>query len=106
MIVAVLLASTGQLLLKKGAEILSFKTSLELAQNYYLWTGLLFYGLASGFWVLALRKIPLSRVYPFTLLIYILVLAGSTIILGEKLNSNYFIGMGLLLAGLIVIVTS
>jgi len=103
-ITAVIFASAGQLLLKKGAELLSFKSAIDLLQNFYLWAGLSLYVMATGLWVLALRNTPLSRVYPFTLLIYILVIAGSTLILGEKLSFNYFVGMGLVLAGLVMIV--
>jgi len=35
-ITAVIFASPGQLLLKKGAELLSFKSSIDLLQNFYL----------------------------------------------------------------------
>jgi len=55
-------------------------------------------------WLLALARLPLSRVYPFTILTFVLVYVASVWLLGEQLTSSLVIGASLVLGGLLVIV--
>jgi undecaprenyl phosphate-alpha-L-ara4N flippase subunit ArnE len=98
-----LLAAAGQVFLKLGANnaqsVADFVNPKTLA-------GFLFYGLGSLLWIVALARLPLSRVYPFTVLTFVLVFVASAAILGEPLTSRVLVGAGLVLAGLLVIVTA
>ena len=61
------------------------------------------YGVATIGWVLVLRQAPLNRVYPFMALAFVLVPLGSRLFLGEALAPQYWIGVALLVAGLVLI---
>lgn len=61
------------------------------------------YGITSLAWVLILRQIELSRVYPFMGAAFILVPLGSHFFFGERLALQYFLGAGLILLGIIVV---
>jgi drug/metabolite transporter (DMT)-like permease len=59
--------------------------------------------LASMFWSITLTKFELSFAYPFMSLSFILVLFLSTLIFKEPFTINKFIGVLLIIGGLIVI---
>lgn len=64
-------------------------------------------GLTCGFlaflsWTLALSYFELSFAYPFTSLSFVVVLVLSVVLFGEAPTVSKFVGIGLILAGLIV----
>jgi drug/metabolite transporter (DMT)-like permease len=97
-----LLAAAGQLFLKLGA---SGATQLADYLNARLLIGFVLYAAGSVLWVMALAKLPLSRVYPFTVLTFVMVYVASFAILGERLTSQVISGAVLVLVGLVVIAT-
>lgn len=58
---------------------------------------------ATLLWILALREMPLSRAYPFTALAFVLVPAGAVFLFGETLGLRYFVGLTLIIVGIVVI---
>jgi len=64
---------------------------------------LVIYGLATIAWILVLREAPLTRVYPLMALAFVLVPLGSRFFLGESLAPQYWAGVALLAAGLVLI---
>jgi drug/metabolite transporter (DMT)-like permease len=68
--------------------------------------GLALYGVGSLLWIIALARLPLSKVYPFTILTFVLVYAASATILGEPMTPRVLAGAGLVIAGLLVITTA
>lgn len=98
-----LLGSVGQLLLKAGAN---GAVSLRDYANLRILLGLACYALGTAFWLLALARLPLSKVYPFTILTFVLVYLASVYILGERMSLALAVGVVLVLSGLVVIVTS
>jgi drug/metabolite transporter (DMT)-like permease len=98
-----LLAAAGQVYLKLGA---SGATELSSYLNARLGIGVLLYGVGSVLWVIALSKLPLSRVYPFTVLTFVLVYVASFAILGERISASVIAGSLLVVAGLVVIATA
>ena len=97
------LAALGQICLKSGAA--GATTPLDYV-NGKLLLGLLLYGLSTACWIVALSKSPLSKVYPFTILTFLLVYVLSAVWLGERLGLQTAVGAVLVLTGLVVITTS
>jgi drug/metabolite transporter (DMT)-like permease len=95
-----LLAAAGQIFLKIGAD---GAVRLTDYMNARLAIGFALYGLGSIVWVMALARLPLSRVYPFTMLTFVLVYLGSFALLGERITGQVLAGAFLVLAGLVLI---
>ena len=98
-----ILAAAGQVLLKVGV---SGATTLAGFINVRVTTGLACYVLGTVLWLIALSRMPLSRVYPFTILTFVIVYVAAISLLGERLTAPLFAGLVLVLAGLAIIATS
>ena len=55
---------------------------------------------------MALSRAPLSRVYPFTILTFVLVYVSSFVLLGERVTGQVIGGAARTIIGLVVIVTA
>ena len=109
---AVALAATGQVMLKHGmteaaALVKARDRSLLLAaaQNPWVITGLLVFGLSAIAWLLTLSRVPLNIAYPFNALGYLGILAASVVLLGERVNVWTLFGSCMVVSGLIIVVT-
>lgn len=94
---AVLSSSASQLCMK-AASLGKFK----LRQLIMLCAGIagqLFSVLCA---VVALRALPLSQLIAFAALAYIIVPVGGHLAFGEKLHSQFWIGAGLIILGILV----
>jgi multidrug transporter EmrE-like cation transporter len=60
--------------------------------------------LASLSWFFVVSRMPLSVAYPFVALTFPLVCIGSAILFGDPINPPMLIGLGLVVAGLVVTV--
>jgi multidrug transporter EmrE-like cation transporter len=100
LLISSLTAATGQILLKQGAtgrtDVLSFA-------NGWVAGGLLFYGVGTAIWVFALSKAPLSLVYPYTAITFVLVFLSGAALFGETIGPRAVIGAGLVLTGIVLI---
>lgn len=106
-IVCVLGIAIGQILFKLSAN------SLHQTGSYFapktaatLFSALVLYGVTTIAWVWVLQKIELGRVYPLMALAFILVPLGSHFILGERFQPQYFVGVVLIMIGIVVAVKS
>ncbi|RAP32996.1 hypothetical protein DID77_03765 [Candidatus Marinamargulisbacteria bacterium SCGC AG-439-L15] len=54
-------------------------------------------------WLVALSKFEMSFIYPFLSINYVAILVGSQLFLGEEVNLNRYVAMGLIIIGLIFI---
>ena len=97
------LAAGGQILLKTGAD---GATTLSDYANLRIVLGLGCYALGTALWLLALARLPLSKVYPFTILTFVLVYIASVRMLGERISATLAIGVVLVFSGLLVILAS
>jgi multidrug transporter EmrE-like cation transporter len=57
---------------------------------------------ASLFWMLALKKLPLSTAYPFTASSFLLILLSATLFFGEPITTGKLVGTGLIVCGIAV----
>ena len=107
--ICVLLATAAEIFLKLGAEATADPT------NDWSWTGLT--GLRSGWvwwgilasvislfnWLATLKKLPLTIAFPVGQAVHILVPLSSLVFLGEAISSRRWIGIGLVLVGLMIV---
>jgi len=96
--------STGQLLFKLAAGHLDFQRPLADPQGLaLLGAAVAIYGLATLVWLMILRHAPLNRIYPLMALSFVMTPLGGMVFLKEPISSSYWAGVGLILAGLVVI---
>ena len=101
-LVAAFLGSFGAVFLKAGAERLhrQFRT---LLLNWRLALGVAFYLLSSFFFVLGIREGELTILYPMVSLGYVWTLVWSRLFFREAITRNKFLGIGLVLAGVVLL---
>lgn len=104
-VLCVLGIAVGQILFKLSAN------SLHQTGNFFapktaaiLFAALALYGITTIAWVWVLQKVELGQVYPLMALAFVLVPLGSYIILGERFQTQYFLGVLLIVAGIVVTV--
>ena len=95
----------AQLLIKKGAG--TFQASEDYVSvlkgfiNIYVAVGFFLVMIAPVFYILALRGIELSKAFAFSSANYALVVMGSRIFFKEKVNSLRWIGVAMIISGVI-----
>lgn len=97
-----LLAGLGQISFKWGA---TDRSTLVEFLNLWILSGLLLYFVGTVAWILALSRTPLTVLYPFTALTYVLVYAMAVMLLGEGLSVRGVGGTALVLLGLFLVAT-
>ena len=98
--VASFLGSFGAVFLKGGANKLSLSIP-GIVHNWRLAIGVLFYLTSSVFFVMAQKQGQLSILYPLVSLGYVWTLLWARIIFHEHLTKSKFVGLGLILAGIV-----
>ncbi len=99
-LLASFIGSFGAVFLKSGAERLHRQWK-SLLLNWRLAAGVAFFLLSSFFFVLGLRRGELTILYPMVALGYIWMLFWSRLFFGEPFSRNKFLGLGLILAGIV-----
>jgi multidrug transporter EmrE-like cation transporter len=99
-LLASFIGSFGAVFLKSGAERLHLQLK-SLLLNWRLAAGVAFFLLSSFFFVLGIRKGELTILYPMVALGYIWTLFWSRLFFGEPFSRNKFLGLGLILAGIV-----
>jgi len=109
---SILLSSTAHILLKKGMMTHALNTVKSDGIVGLVWTigtnpwvigGMFLHVSALVIWLWALSKVDISFAYPFLALGYVLVSAMAWFWLGEELNSIKLLGMGIIIAGILVL---
>jgi drug/metabolite transporter (DMT)-like permease len=110
LLTAVLLAASGQLVLKHGmsnAQHTSTQTGQSLlvvaARSPWIIGGLAIFALSAVAWLLTLAHVPLAVAYPFNAAGYVCILVASSVILHERTNTWMWIGTVLVGTGLAVV---
>jgi multidrug transporter EmrE-like cation transporter len=99
-ILASFIGSFGAVFLKAGAGRLQRRLH-SLIFNWRLAAGVLFFLLSSYFFLLGVKNGELTVLYPMVALGYLWTLLWSRIFFGEPFTRNKFVGLGLILAGLV-----
>jgi multidrug transporter EmrE-like cation transporter len=101
-LLASFVGSFGAVFLKWGAGMLHFRIS-SLALNWRLQVGVLLFLLSTVFYVMGLRRGELSVLYPMVALGYVWTLFWSRLFFREALSREKFIGIGMILAGIVLL---
>lgn len=103
LIASCVLAACGQLMFRIGSNGARELTDF---MNFTLLAGIAAYGVSTLLWIWSLSRTPLVFVYPFTMLTFALVYAGSIVFLKERFPWTGYIGLALIFGGLIFVVMS
>lgn len=98
-----LFAALGQVLFKVGA---AGRDTLTAFVNVWIFAGFAAYGLGTVLWIYSLSKAPLTLVYPFTALTFVLVYLSGIFWFGEPTSIRAMTGVALVLLGLLLISTA
>lgn len=75
---------------------------LKLVTNGYMVAAVVCFGCSFVTWMVALKKIDLSLAYPLVSVSYILIALASHWLFNEHLTTYRWLGMGLIIGGVIV----
>lgn len=99
--------AAGQLLFKKvGLLWRESEGSCSMKALQYLFLSGALYAVISISWVWLLRRIDINRIYPIMALSFIFVPIGNNFIFQEKISAQYFIGVIIVMAGVVVTIKS
>lgn len=101
---AAFVGSFGAVFLKFGAGHLH-RDVRTLLFNWRLVAGVALYLLSSVFYLLGIREGELTILYPMVSLGYIFTLIWSRLFFGEPFTRNKFVGLGLILLGIVFLGT-
>ena len=90
----------GTLMVKKSVDKHSFLRSLR---SSLMWAGLIFYGISTLFYIVALRKEELSIIYPLVSTTYVWTTLFSVKFLKEEMNPWKWWGLSGIILGVILI---
>ncbi len=98
-----LIGAAAQVFFKFGANIIAHPTPLQIITNVPLMVGYSLYGINTLMLALALRKAPLSLLYPIISLTYVWVAILSVLIFRESLNGFKIGGLVIIMMGVAVL---
>jgi drug/metabolite transporter (DMT)-like permease len=100
--------SASHLCLKKGATANKDATGLayylRLMRNKWVIAGILSYFVEMVIWIVLLTYIPLSVAFPLTGIQKVMIILFSVFVLKEKVSRVEWLGVGIIAAGIAVIV--
>ena len=103
------LGALAQALIKAGAEGLEgisvYNTLVAAFAEPMTILGICFYGISSALWLVVLSRVPLSAAYPFGALSYVLVVFLASIS-GEAITAERWLGVALIITGILLISTN
>ena len=104
-LLCVLGIALGQILFKISAAALQRSGSFfEITTMCAMLSAFVLYGLTSIAWIWVLQKVELGRVYPLMALAFFLVPLGSHVVFGERFPPQYFMGVAMIIVGIIIAV--
>ena len=104
---SVFFTTSGQLLQKKASIKYSQKNNDNVLHHIFsldVSLSILFLGLGLLFWLMVLTKIDLSLAYPLLSINYVFILLGAKFWFNEEIPSHRWIGVGVILFGINILV--
>ena len=102
-LIAAVLGAIAQLNLKIGSEHLTFNIK-KLLKNKYFYIGVILYGISTVMFILSLKGGELTVLYPLIATSYIWATILAKKILKEDINIYKWIGVTLIIVGVIFII--
>lgn len=110
---SVLLASTGQTMLKMGLDRSDSGTARGLLNfarlafgSWYVWVGLTLFAVSVFIWMRVLSTSQLSWGYPLLGLSYVFVALSGWLVFGEQLSAWRIVGITMVIMGAILVGSS
>jgi drug/metabolite transporter (DMT)-like permease len=94
---------TGPLIVPGGG---TWNRALELITVPSLWFALSAYGLSVIVWLVGLSRVPVSQAYPMLSMGYVINIGLAWWLLGEVPNAQRVIGIGIIVAGVVLVARS
>jgi drug/metabolite transporter (DMT)-like permease len=94
---------TGPLIVPGGG---TWNRALELITVPSLWFALSAYGLSVVVWLVGLSRVPVSQAYPMLSMGYVINIGLAWWLLGEVPNAQRVIGIGVIVAGVVLVARS
>jgi len=102
-LLCVLGIAAGQILFKISANgLLQSGSFFSVKPMAALSAAICLYGLTTLAWVWVLQRVELGRIYPLMALAFVLVPIGSHFLFGERFQTQYMIGVALIIVGILV----
>ncbi|MGY4493059.1 4-amino-4-deoxy-L-arabinose-phospho-UDP flippase [Pseudomonas sp. TE3610] len=99
--------AAGQILFKLSASALHKSGSFfDPTTLITLCSAFALYGITTIGWVWVLQKAELGKVYPLMALAFVVVPIGSYFFFQEKFSPQYFVGVAMIIGGIIIAVKS
>ena len=108
----VVLTASAQVLLKMGMSAPAMQQALSAGlssailgalQSPLIWGGMACFGASAGLWLLVLGRREVSTAYPLISLGVVLTTLAGIFVLGEAVSASKLIGVGLVVAGVLVL---
>ncbi|QDE38801.1 4-amino-4-deoxy-L-arabinose-phospho-UDP flippase [Luteibacter pinisoli] len=97
----------GQILFKLSAASLQKTGSwFDPSTMVVLFASFALYGVMTVAWIWVLQKADLGKVYPLMALAFVIVPLGSHLVFGERFQPQYFVGVALIISGIVIAVRS
>jgi drug/metabolite transporter (DMT)-like permease len=80
--------------------------AMQLVAVPSLWYALTAYGLSVVVWIVGLSRVPVSQAYPLLSLGYVLNIGMAWWLFGEVPNAQRVIGVGVIIAGVVLVARS
>jgi drug/metabolite transporter (DMT)-like permease len=115
LLTGVLLNAFAQLWLKAATRVSGpliatdvsvMSRALQLLVVPSLWYALTAYGLSVVVWIVGLSRVPVSQAYPLLSLGYVLNIGLAWWLFGEVPNAQRVIGVGVIIAGVVLVARS
>jgi drug/metabolite transporter (DMT)-like permease len=94
---------TGPLIVPGGG---TWNRALELITVPSLWFALSAYGLSVVVWLVGLSRVPVSQAYPMLSMGYVINIGLAWWLLGEVPNAQRVLGIGVIVAGVVLVARS
>jgi uncharacterized membrane protein len=104
--IPIIIASIGQIILKSGMNQVGKFNLIKVFLNPLVLLGLFFYASSSVLWLMVLSKEKLSFVYPLVAASYVLTILMAKIILKEPVPTLRWLGLGIIIIGIMVVAKS
>lgn len=116
-VISILFSVVAQVALKSGMSQPGIREAMSqgasplrmfaaAAQEPLVWLGFALYGAGALVWLLVLAKWDLSKAYPLVGMGFLLTMASSVLMLGERLDWQRALGTLLVVAGVLFVVRS
>ena len=89
-----------------ASDVSVMSRALQLLTVPSLWYALTAYGLSVVVWIVGLSRVPVSQAYPLLSLGYVLNIGLAWWLFGEVPNAQRVIGVGVIIAGVVLVARS